>query len=32
MKRSLGIVVHKSKPMGSVARDFMEHCMRTEAA
>jgi DNA-binding transcriptional LysR family regulator len=32
MNRSLGIVVHKSKPMGSVARDFMQHCMAAQPA
>ncbi|HET9646062.1 MAG TPA: LysR family transcriptional regulator [Burkholderiaceae bacterium] len=27
LKRTLGIVVHKRKPLGSAAQDFLRHCM-----
>jgi DNA-binding transcriptional LysR family regulator len=32
MRRSLSIVTHRSKPLGSVAQDFLKHCMAAPQA
>jgi DNA-binding transcriptional LysR family regulator len=31
MRRTLSIVMHRSKKLGSVSQDFLQHCMRSES-